>query len=343
MFDLQRLIRPNIANLKPYSSARDEYHGKEGVFLDANENPFGTLNRYPDPHQKDLKNAISKIKGIDQKQIFVGNGSDELIDLVFRIFCEPKEDKALTFSPTYGMYGVAANINDVELINIPLNSDFQIDLETAKTYLSDPKLKLILLCSPNNPTANHLNLNDVEYILNNFNGIVMIDEAYIDFSFQVSKINLIDRYPNLIISQTMSKAYGLASARIGLGFAHEDIIILLNKVKPPYNVSLANQLAALEALGESEKYQSNLEEIMSQKEWLKKELSQLDLVKTIYPSDANFFLIKVDDADAIYYRLIDEKIIVRNRHSVLENCIRITVGTEGENLSLINALKSIQL
>lgn len=341
MINLENIVRPNILELKPYSSARDEFTGKIGVFLDANENPFGKLNRYPDPHQKELKEKLAELKRVEIDNIFVGNGSDEVIDLAFRIFCNPGFDKALTFSPTYGMYDVSAAINDVGLIKIPLNDDFQIDLEKARPYLSDTRIKLIFICSPNNPTGNLLHKTDIEYILNNFKGIVFLDEAYIDFAKGDSLIGLINQYNNLIVSQTFSKAWGLAAARVGVAYAHADIISFYNKTKPPYNVSKLNQKAIVSALDNQLYYQKNLNSILAQKEILKASLSQISFVKNIYPSDANFLLIEVENADKLYNTLIEQLIITRNRSKQVSNCIRITVGTPLENQKLIAALNNI--
>lgn len=245
MKDIQSLVRPNILKLKPYSSARDEFSGTEGIFLDANENPYGSLNRYPDPYQKTLKAEIAKQKGLHTEQIFIGNGSDEVIDILYRIFCEPKQDKAITFTPTYGMYKVSAEINDVELIEQPLNVDFQIQMKNALDYVLNNKVKLMFICSPNNPTGNLIHSSDIEHLLNKFNGIVVIDEAYIDFSESNSWSQQIDKYPQLVVMHTFSKARGLASARVGMAFANPDIIQLINKVKPPYNVSALNQQAGI--------------------------------------------------------------------------------------------------
>ena len=231
--------------LTPYSCARDEFQGSSGIFMDANENPYGNLNRYPDPYQKELKNSVSQFKGIEEEKIFLGNGSDEIIDLCFRIFCNPGIDKALTFTPTYGMYEVSAAVNDVKVIKIPLNDNFQIDLRKTEPFLSDKNLKLIFICSPNNPTGNAMNYSDVEYIISKFSGIVVIDEAYIDFSEKPSFIKLIGKYNNLIVMQTFSKAFGLASVRVGMAFSDPEIIQYFNKVKPPYNISTINQKAAL--------------------------------------------------------------------------------------------------
>lgn len=342
MIKLENIVRPNIWELQPYSSARDEFSGKDGIFLDANENPFGDLNRYPDPYQKELKQKLAKLKEVDSNNIFVGNGSDEVIDLAFRIFCSPGFDKALTFTPTYGMYDVSAAINNIELLKLPLNQDFQIDLEKVKPYFNDSSIKLIFICSPNNPTGNLVNKNDIEFILNNFKGIVVIDEAYIDFTEGASLIKLINQYNNLIVSQTFSKAWGLAAARVGLAYANSEIISLYNKVKPPYNVSELNQKAALKALENIGNYQQNLETIIKEKELLKQALLKLSLVKKVYPSDANFLLIEVENADEIYTTLVNQQIITRNRDKQVANCIRISVGTPEENNKLINALKNIQ-
>ncbi|MCT3639898.1 histidinol-phosphate transaminase [Elizabethkingia anophelis] len=337
-FNLENLVRPNILKLKPYSSARDEYKGSTGVFLDANENPFGSLNRYPDPYQKEVKEKLSALKSIPVSQIFLGNGSDEVIDLVFRIFCTPGRDKALVFTPTYGMYEVSANINDTELLQLPLNSDFQIDKESILPFLKDENLKLIFICSPNNPTGN--SIENVDFILEKFNGIVFVDEAYIDFSTQKSWAEKLSQYPNLIISQTFSKARGLAAVRVGIAYSSPEIIALFNKTKPPYNVSQLNQEAALIALLDDKRYQSEIKTILGEKERLEKELLQLSVIKKIYPSDANFILVEVNDADGIYNNLVQQKIITRNRNSVIAGCIRITIGTTEENNQLIAALKA---
>ncbi|AVF49675.1 histidinol-phosphate transaminase [Elizabethkingia anophelis] len=340
-FNLENLVRPNILKLKPYSSARDEYKGSTGVFLDANENPFGNLNRYPDPYQKEVKEKLSALKSIPVSQIFLGNGSDEVIDLVFRIFCTPGRDKALVFTPTYGMYEVSANINDTELLQLPLNSDFQIDKESILPFLTDENLKLIFICSPNNPTGN--SIENVDFILEKFNGIVFVDEAYIDFSTQKSWAEKLSQYPNLIISQTFSKARGLAAVRVGIAYSSPKIIALFNKTKPPYNVSQLNQEAVLIALLDDKRYQSEIKTILGEKERLEKELLQLSVIKKIYPSDANFILVEVNDADGIYNNLVQQKIITRNRNSVIASCIRITIGTTEENNQLIAALKTYNL
>jgi histidinol-phosphate aminotransferase len=337
MFQLEKIIRPNILTLKPYSSARDEFKGKDGIFLDANENPFGNLNRYPDPYHKILKEKLSALKNSSTENIFVGNGSDEVIDLVFRIFCTPGKDKVIVCPPTYGMYEVSANINDVEIISIPLNERFQLDVEK----ILNTEAKIIFLCSPNNPTAN--NLENIETIIQKFNGIVFVDEAYIDFSTQESLLQKVNDFPNLIISQTLSKAWGRAAIRIGIAYASKEIITYYNKVKPPYNVSQINQHEAINAFDDMETFTKNLKTILTQRTWLVEQLSSLSIVERIYPSDANFVLVKTINANAIYQKLVEEKIVVRNRHSVVENCLRITVGEPFENVKLIDSLKKIEL
>ncbi len=340
MFELNdNIVRKNILALKPYSSARDEFSGDEGVFLDANENPFGVLNRYPDPHQKELKEKLSKIKSVPPGNIFIGNGSDEVIDLTYRIFCNPGKDKALTFSPGYGMYEVSAQINDVELIKVPLNQSFQIDFDIVEKYLNDKALKLIFVCSPNNPTGNIID--NIDLLLQKFSGIVVVDEAYIDFSNTDSSVAKINEYPNLIVAQTFSKAWGLAAARVGIAYASAAIISLFDKVKPPYNVSGLNQKAALEALENYPEFEKRKAIILEQKLWLEKQLQNIPVVKKIYPSDANFILVEVTDAGNVYNKLVDKKVIVRNRDNLVKNCIRITVGTPDENKKLIKELSEL--
>ena len=339
MFQLDKIVRPNILNLKPYSSARDEYKGKDAVFLDANENPFGELNRYPDPHQTALKEKLSIIKSISTENIFIGNGSDEVIDIAYRTFCEPGKDKALTFSPTYGMYDVSSAINNIELIKIPLTKSFQIDLELLEKYIEDENLKIIFICSPNNPSGN--NLDNIENVLKRFKGIVFVDEAYIDFSDHESFLSKLSSYPNIIISQTFSKARGLAAVRVGTAFASKEIIDLYNKVKPPYNVSKLNQEAALQSLEDGQEFEDNKINILQQRSFLQRELSDINLIKKIYPTDANFLLVEVDDADKVYNELVNQRVITRNRNSLVNNCIRITVGSEVENLQLLQALRNI--
>jgi len=327
------LVRPNIWALKPYSSARDEFWGDEGIFLDANENPFGKKNRYPDPHQRTLKKALSEIKGIPVDNICIGNGSDEIIDLVYRIFCEPQKDSVIICPPTYGMYEVSANINNVNIIRVPLNSDFELNIDEILSH----NAKCLFICSPNNPTGN--SLKNVEKLLNEFNGIIIVDEAYIDFSDKPGFISKLSEFPNLIIMQTFSKAWALASARVGIAYAGADIIKLMDKTKPPYNVSKFNQEEALNALSKPIKFQQRLDVILEQRNLLLNEFKLLPIIKKVYPTDANFILVKVKDAGKLYNYLVSKKLIVRNRSSVVSDCIRITVGTPKENEALIEALK----
>ena len=341
MFELDKITRNNIKQLNAYSSARDEYKGAGGVMLDANENPYGTLNRYPDPYQKALKAEVSSAQGIPTKNTFIGNGSDEVIDLLFRIFCTPKVDKALTFSPSYGMYDVSAAINDIELVKVELNEEFDIDYQSVSELITDPKLKLIIICAPNNPTGNSPDQTVVERIVKNFKGVVLIDEAYGNFSNKKSFTTRIKRFPNLVVSQTMSKAWGLAAARIGFAFANEKIISLLNKVKPPYNISGLNQSAAIECIRSSKTFLQNKARILENKKQLFAELKKIKIVRKVFDSDTNFFLVEFENADKTYNCLAEKNIIVRNRNSLLRNCIRITVGTPLENELLIQALKSI--
>jgi len=339
-FKLENIIRKNILNLEPYSCARDEFKGTEGVFLDANENPFGNLNRYPDPYQTKIKAKLKQLNGVNENMIFVGNGSDEVIDITYRIFCYPGTDKALMFTPTYGMYKVSAQINNIEVIEIPLNKDFQIETTLLAKHLQDTNLKLIFICSPNNPTGNIINTGDIEFILKNFNGIVFVDEAYIDFTASQSLINKLDVYPNLIVSQTLSKSRALAAARIGIAYSSPEIIGYFNKVKPPYNISGPNQKAALETLNNTEEYEKRVTLLIDERKKLEIELKKISIVKKIYPSEANFLLVEFSDANAVYSELINKKIITRNRNSVISNCIRITVGTPEENSELLKALRN---
>ena len=341
MFDINKIVRPNILSLEAYSSARDEFTGSEGVFLDANENPFGDLNRYPDPFQKAVKERLSEIKSVPAQNIFLGNGSDEIIDLCFRVFCEPGKDKALTFTPTYGMYEVSAAINNIALVKVPLDDNFQIDVAAVTPLLNDANVKIIFICSPNNPTGNVIETTD--YIIQNFKGIVVVDEAYIDFSESISLSKKIEQYPNIIVLQTLSKAWGMAAARVGLAFAGTLIIAFLNKVKPPYNISTLNQSAALYALQDVAKFELQKNIILQEKEKMLQELENLSYVIKVYPSDTNFFLMEVTDADTIYNTLITNQIIIRNRNKIVKNCLRITIGTPDENAALLTTLKNITL
>ncbi len=341
MIDINKLVRENVLRLTPYSCARDEFKGNDGVFMDANENPYGKLNRYPDPYQKKLKAAISLYKGVSVENIFLGNGSDEIIDLCFRVFCNPGKDKVLTFSPTYGMYEVSAAVNDITVIKIPLNNRFQIDLPEVKKYLNNINIKLIFICSPNNPTGNAMNYSDVEYIIRSFNGIVVVDEAYIDFGDQASFIKLIEKYPNLIIMQTFSKAFGMAAVRVGMAFMDKAVIQYFNKLKPPYNISTLNQNAALRKLSSASQVSKQISGIKKERGRVINALKKMEIAEEIYPTDANFVLIKVKDATSVYNLLVGKKIIVRNRHSVAENCLRITIGKKSENDCLLKALKQL--
>lgn len=338
MNKLEQIVRPNILSLLPYSSARDEFKGKAEIFLDANENPFGTLNRYPDPFQQDLKAALSLEKSVNVDQLFIGNGSDEVIDLLFRIFCIPGKDNVITLTPSYGMYEVSAGINDIRIKKINLTSDFNLDLSKLIEAI-DLNTKIIFLCSPNNPTGNTFDLESISQICQRFNGIVLVDEAYIDFADTPSSIALLNKNWNLVISQTFSKARGLAAARVGYAIANSEIIKLFNKVKPPYNVSLLNQKAAMDALKDKPKYENEIQLIKKQRAKLKSLLAELPIVKKIYPSEANFLLVEFENGPNTYDKLIDKKIVVRNRNYVVENCIRITIGSTEENERLINELK----
>ncbi len=341
MFDINSLVRDNVRALIPYSSARDEFQGKEGVFLDANENPYGQLNRYPDPYQKELKSQISRIKKVPEENIFLGNGSDEIIDLAYRTFCRPGIDKALAFTPTYGMYEVCAGINDITFIKVPLTDKFQIDKDKAASALDDPFLKLIFICSPNNPTGNSINYADIESVIAGSRCIVLIDEAYSDFSGNQSFKNMTDKYPNLIVMQTFSKAFGLAAARIGMAFTNQQIVRYFNKLKPPYNISSLNQKAAIRQLIKYEKSMDQVRRIIRERERLKEALGKLKIVEKIFPSDANFLLVKIRDPDYVYNTLVERNIIVRNRSRIIPGCLRITVGTRSENNRLLTELNRI--
>lgn len=341
MNNIKNLVRPSIAALKGYSSARDEFTGMEGIFLDANENPFGNLNRYPDPYQRQLKKEISQIKNVSEKNLFIGNGSDEIIDITFRVFCEPQKDKAVILTPTYGMYEVSAAINNVALVKVPLTNSFDIDFEATKNAIADTDVKLLILCSPNNPTGNLLDSGLMEQLIKDFNGIVLIDEAYIDFSDAISCNQWLSKFENIVVMQTLSKAYGLASARVGIGYASEEIIEYYNKVKPPYNVSGLNQAAAITALKDTETYLSQKEIIISERHKLSAALDKNPLVFKQYPSVTNFILATVTDAKVIYNALTAQQIIVRNRSQQINNCLRFSVGTPEENAQLINALNKL--
>lgn len=345
------LIRENIKNLVPYSSARDEFNGAASVFLDANENSLGSfpslsgeglgvrLNRYPDPHQVLLKESIGLIKDIATENIFLGNGSDECIDLLYRCFCNPGKDNVIICPPTYGMYEVSANINEVEVRKAVLQKNFQPDLK-AINKLIDSNTKMIWICSPNNPTGNSINRNYIKLLFRNFKGLIVIDEAYIDFATETSFLKELNNYPNLVILQTFSKAWGLAALRLGMAFGSAEIIAVMNKVKPPYNINGATQKLALEALQETEKLNEIVKELIRLRKVLQHNLSKVDIVEQLYSSDANFLLVKVKDAAKVYAYLLSKGIVVRNRANITlcSECLRITVGTGQENEILINAL-----
>jgi histidinol-phosphate aminotransferase len=345
-FNINQFIRDHIKALKPYSSARDEYKDATAnmVFLDANENPYNNgVNRYPDPQQTSLKDVLAQQKGVSKDNILLGNGSDEVLDLIFRAFCEPKRDKIITLPPTYGMYSVLAHFNAVENIEIDLEYDFQPNVDEILRAAST-HTKLLLLCSPNNPTGNSFNSKNIERLLTNFNGIIVIDEAYIDFSGQKSWLNRLEEFPNLIITQTLSKAYGMAGIRLGICYASKEIILVLNKIKPPYNINKLTQQKALERLSKPDVVTNEVQHILQQRNWLVAKLKTISIIEIIYPSDANFLLVKVDNATKRYNELIEKGIVVRNRANQpgCENCLRFTVGTKLENEKLIEALKTIR-
>lgn len=341
--NLQQLVRKNVWNMKPYSSARDEFKGDASVFLDANENPLNDkYNRYPDPLQWSLKQKIAKVKNIAPENIFLGNGSDEPIDLVIRIFCEPRIDNIVAVDPTYGMYQVCAEVNDVEYRKVLLNENFDLDAQKLLEK-TDRNTKLIFLCSPNNPTGNLLSRKEIKKVLDSFAGIVVVDEAYIDFASEATWLNDLEEYPNLIILQTFSKAWGLAAVRLGMAFASAEIIKLFNKVKYPYNVNILTQNFVGDELDKLELRKQWIATLLRGREYLTDELPKLPFVEKIYPTDANFILVKVEDANKLYKQLADKGVIVRNRNSVslCAGCLRITVGTDNENEMLIKTLRAL--
>ncbi|SEK34847.1 histidinol-phosphate aminotransferase [Aquimarina amphilecti] len=344
-FNINNITRENVKGLKPYSSARDEYvsDGSEMIFLDANENPYENgVNRYPDPQQRSLKEVLATQKGINTNDILLGNGSDEVLDLLFRAFCEPKIDNVITLPPTYGMYNVLANINDIEDRKVLLSDDFEPDVTKILDAI-DEQTKIVFLCSPNNPTGNSFSEDSIIRILENFEGLVVIDEAYIDFSSKESWIGKISEYPNLVITQTLSKAYGMAGIRLGLCYASKDIIGVLNKIKPPYNVNELTQQRALDRVKEVNKIKEEIANILKERDFMIDSLEDIQFVKEIYKTDANFVLVKVDDANMRYDQLLKQGIVIRNRTTqpLCENTLRLTVGTNKENKKLIKALKSI--
>ena len=343
--NLNKLLRKNILGMKPYSSARDEYKDLQAdmVFLDANENPFDTLlNRYPDPQQTRLKEIIATLKEVSTEQLLLGNGSDEVLDLIFRAFCEPNQDSILTLPPTYGMYDVLANLNAVENIQVPLSPDFQLEVDSILAAI-ESRTKLLFICSPNNPSGNAVDRKAIERLLNEFKGVVVIDEAYIDFTNEVSLTAYLNMYPNLIVIQTLSKAYGLAGIRLGICYASNAIIAVLNKIKPPYNINTLTQDAAIKALENKDVVDVQVETLLNERNRLINAFKSVSFIKKIYPSEANFILIKVDDANKRYEELIKNGIVVRNRSSQLhcENCLRISVGTSSENTQLLSLLNTL--
>ncbi len=344
MSEIQDLVRANIRRLNPYSCARDEYRGTTGIFLDANENSFGSvlksgLNRYPDPRQRELKARIASVKGTAIERTFLGNGSDEVIDLLIRIFCEPKQDKIMLLPPTYGMYRVAADINNVPVAEVPLTAGFQLDLN--RIFAQTDGVKLLFICSPNNPSGNLIRANDISNVLDNFKGLVVLDEAYMDFAPGQSWLPRLNQHRKLVIMQTFSKAWGLAGVRLGMAFADPEIIELLTKIKYPYNVSGSTQQLALEALSHIEKKDKFVEQILAERRKLIDNLNTLMIVETVYPSDANFLLVKFRQTRKVFDYLIKRRIIVRDRSTVIrcDNCLRITVGTPEENRTLIKTLE----
>lgn len=347
-FNINSIIRDNIKKLKPYSSARDEYKDASSfnmIFLDANENPFENgVNRYPDPQQNLVKDELSKIKEIPKENILLGNGSDEVLDLIFRAFCEPYKDNIITLPPTYGMYGVLADLNAIENRQVLLSNQFQPKTDEILTKV-DSNSKILFLCSPNNPSGNSFSKEKVEYLLDRFNGLVVLDEAYIDFSTQKSWLAKLEKYPNLIITQTLSKAYGMAGIRLGICYASKEIIQILNNIKPPYNINSLTQQKALNRLQNYSEISNEISQIISERKRLKKELECcVNYIEKVYESDANFLLIKVDDANKRYQELIEYGVVIRNRTTqpMCENCLRISVGICEENQVLIRALKAIQ-
>ena len=344
MFEIENFIRENVKLMDAYSSARDDFTEVADIYLDANENPFDNgINRYPDPYQNKLKECISELKSVSKKNILLGNGSDEVLDLIFRAFCEPKQDNAICTPPTYGMYRVLAALNNIDLKPSFLRLDFGFNVNDILDQI-DHNTKLILLCSPNNPSGNSIKELQVKKLLDGSGCLGVIDEAYIDFSKKNSYLNLLNIYPNLIIIQTLSKAWGMAGIRLGICYASEEIISVLNKIKPPYNVNVLTQKRAIEGLQNMESFNSNLEQILKEKEKLKVAMEKINFVKLIYPSDANFWLIKVDDANKRYKQFLKEGIVVRNRTNEIlcKNCLRITVGTPKENTELIEIFKQLE-
>lgn len=338
----EKFLRPHIISLAPYASARDEYSGSEGVFLDANENPIGSVtaamyNRYPDPYQHKIKQLLAPLKQVKPENIFLGNGSDEGIDLLIRAFCEPHQDSVLIMPPTYGMYEVSANINAVKVIKVPLDEQFQIDVAAVKNAI-EPTTKIVFICSPNNPSGNLLHREDIIAILESFEGIVLLDEAYIDFCSEASFLPFLEKYPRLVVLQTFSKAWGLAALRLGMAFAHPELIAVLNKIKPPYNINKTTQDLVADSL-QYERFKNEMvDKIILQRNFLENELAKFSFVEKIFPSDANFLLVRMRNAQEIFDYLLTEQVIVRNRVKVAAGCLRISIGTQEENQILLKKL-----
>lgn len=339
-FNINSLVRKNILELQPYISFRDHNEFENAVLLDANESPFGELSRYPDSTQKIVKQKLSEIKNISANQIAVGNGSDELIDLIIKVFCEPKKDSILMMNPSFAMYGFYASINENKVIKLDLNADFEIVKDDFIRISKDFKSKVFFLCSPNNPTGN--SVKDIEFYIQNFNGIVVVDEAYIEFSGKKSCIELIEKYPNLIVLQTFSKAWGMAGARVGIAYSSKEIIQLINTVKAPYNVNSLSSNKVIELIDKQENVKQNIESILNEISWLENEFQLVNCIKNVYPTDANFFLIEFEDVEKVYEKLLEKEILTSKRSPQIPNCIRINVGNREENIQLINVLNQCE-
>lgn len=337
--NIQKLVRKNISELKPYISFRDNNAFENPLLMDANESAFGEFNRYPDSTHKNLRGKISAFKNISANQIAVGNGSDELIDLIIKIFCEPKKDSVLVMNPSFAMYGFYAAINENKILQLNLNVDFEIVKEDFLKIINENQPKILFLCSPNNPTGN--SIDDIEFYIQNFDGIVVVDEAYIEFSEQKSRLELINNYPNLIVLQTFSKAWGLAGARVGIAYSSVEITNLIYTVKSPFNVNVLSQSLVLKKLDQIEDFQNNLNEILKERDWLKNQFLGLDCISKLFPTDANFFLIEFKEGEKVYEKLLENEIITSKRFPQIQNCIRINVGNQDENKTLITILKSI--
>ncbi|WP_159475124.1 histidinol-phosphate transaminase [Chryseobacterium sp. 18068] len=339
-FNINSLVRKNILELQPYISFRDHNEFENAVLLDANESPFGELSRYPDSTQKKLKQKLSEIKNISANQIAVGNGSDELIDLIIKVFCEPKKDSILMMNPSFAMFGFYASINENKVIKLDLNADFEIVKDDFIRISKDFKSKVFFLCSPNNPTGN--SIKDIEFYIKNFNGIMVVDEAYIEFSGEKSCIELLEKYPNLIVLQTFSKAWGMAGARVGMAYSSEEIIRLINTVKAPYNVNSLSSNKVIELIDKQENVKQNIESILNEISWLENEFQSVNCIKKVYPTDANFFLIEFEDVEKVYEKLLEKEILTSKRSPQIPNCIRINVGNREENIQLINVLNQCE-